>query len=213
MTETMLAAGNQPTEPTQTASAQEAPAVQPQAIPQQEPKAAGSEPAVQDPSNDADAAPTGAPEKYEFKTAEGTEFSPNVLNAYSEVAKELNLTQEAAQKVLDKVTPAMVQQSQERLKAVREEWANTARTDKEFGGQSLSQNIAVAKKALNAFGTPELSAFLEDSGLGNHPEIIRVLYRAGRAISDDSHVGGRQPASKPAPRSFEEHLANLYPSN
>lgn len=213
MTDTMLAAGSNPTEPTQAAPAQEAPAAQPQANPQQEPKAAGSEPAAQKPSDNADAAPKGAPENYTFKGQDGNEYNSDVIKAYSEVAKELSLSQEAAQKVLDKVAPVLQEQTQQRLQAVRNEWADASRVDKEFGGKSLDANVAIAKKALDAFGTPELRAFLEESGLGNHPEIIRAFYRAGRAISDDSHVGGRAAQSKPQPRSFEEHLANLYPSN
>ncbi len=210
MTETMLAAGNSPTEPTPAAPAQEAPVADQKANPQQEPKAAGSEPAVKEPSTKAGDTKQSAPEAYEFKAPEGQEFDAEVIKAYSEVAKELNLPQEAAQKVLDTMGPVMAKQTTERLQAVRTEWAETAKNDKEFGGKSLPENLSVAKKALNAFGTPELRAFLEETGLGNHPEIIRAFYRAGRAISDDSHVGGRAAQSKPQPRSFEDHLAALY---
>ena len=32
---------------------------------------------------------------------------------------------------------------------------------------------------------------LEESGLGNHPEVIRVFYRAGKAISEDRFVAGQ----------------------
>ena len=48
--------------------------------------------------------PEGAPEKYEFsnKVADAPdELDPEVLTAFGDVAKELNLPQEAAQKVLD----------------------------------------------------------------------------------------------------------------
>ena len=55
-------------------------------------------------------APEGAPEKYEFnpKVADApNELDPEVLTAFGDVAKELNLPQEAAQKVLDKVAPVI----------------------------------------------------------------------------------------------------------
>lgn len=210
MTETMLAAGNSSTEPNTATPAQEAPVTDQKANPQQEPKAAGSEQSVKEPSNKAGETIQGAPEAYEFKAPDGQEFDVEVIKAYSEVAKELNLPQEAAQKVLDKMGPIMANQTGERLKAVRAEWADSAKADKEFGGKALPENLAVAKKALSTFGTPELRAFLEETGLGNHPEIIRAFYRAGRAISDDSHVGGRAAQSKPQPRTFEDHLAALY---
>ena len=51
--------------------------------------------------------PEGAPESYEFKAPEGTQFDDAVIGAFSEVAKELNLPQDQAQKVLDKMAPVI----------------------------------------------------------------------------------------------------------
>lgn len=150
------------------------------------------------------AKPEGAPETYEFKAPEGAAFDDHVIGQFSEVAKELNLSQEAAQKVLDKIAPALAEKQSRMIESVRTEWAESARADKEFGGQKLSENLAVAQKALNQFGTPELRALLNESGLGNHPEIIRAFYRAGKAISEDGFVpGGRSAApADPAKRMF-----------
>lgn len=133
----------------------------------------------------------GAPERYEFQAPEGRQYDPTVLEAYSEVARELNLSQDAAQKVLDKVAPVIQSRQHEQVQAAREEWSSTAKADKEFGGDHLDENLATAKKALDTFGTPELRQLLNESGLGNHPEVIRVFYRAGKAISEDTHVSGQ----------------------
>lgn len=138
----------------------------------------------------------GAPEKYEFQAPEGQQFDEAVIGAFSEVAKELNLPQDAAQKVLDKVAPVIAARQTEQLQAARTEWANTAKADKEFGGDKLDENLAVAKKGLETLGTPELRALLNESGLGNHPEVIRVFYRAGKAISEDRIVTGAQGAAQ-----------------
>lgn len=146
-----------------------------------------------------------APEKYEFKAPEGKAFDEAVLTQFSEVAKELNLPQDAAQKILDKVAPAIQARQAEAIQAARTEWANTARIDKEFGGDKLPENLAVAKKALDTFGTPELRALLNESGLGNHPEVIRLMYRAGKAISEDGFVPGSRTSTTeadPAKRLF-----------
>ena len=54
--------------------------------------------------------PKGAPETYEFNTKitdESAELDPEVVTAFGEVAKELDLPQDAAQKVLDKVAPVI----------------------------------------------------------------------------------------------------------
>lgn len=75
------------------------------------------------------------------------------------------------------------------LSAAKSEWIEQSKVDKEFGGDKLKENLAVANKALKAFGSPELVALFEQSGLGDHPEIIRVFYRAGKTISEDHFVG------------------------
>ena len=134
--------------------------------------------------------PEGAPESYEFKAPEGVQFDDTVIGAFSEVAKELNLPQDQAQKVLDKMAPVIAARQAEQFQAARTEWAEAAKTDKEFGGEKLTENLGTAKKALDALATPELRTLLEESGLGNHPEVIRVFYRAGKAISEDRFVAG-----------------------
>lgn len=146
----------------------------------------------------ADDKPQGAPESYEFNPPEGREFDADVLGVFSEAAKEANLSQESAQKVLDKIAPALAAKQERMMEAARAEWVESAKADKEFGGDKLAENVAVAKKALEAFGTPELTALLNESGLGNHPEIIRAFYRAGKAISEDGFVAGRGSGAAPA---------------
>lgn len=135
---------------------------------------------------------SGAPEKYEFQAPEGQSFDDAVLGAYSEVAKELNLSQDDAQKLLDKVAPVMHARQQEQIAAVQAEWSEASKTDKEFGGDKLNENLGIAKKALDAFATPELKSLLNEAGLGNHPEVIRFMYRAGKSISEDRIVMGQQ---------------------
>lgn len=148
----------------------------------------------------------GAPEKYEFAQPEGVEMDDAGLAAFSDFAKSMNMTQEAAQAMLDKMAPAMAARQQQAIEATRQQWAESAKADKEFGGDHLTANLAVAKKALDAFGTPELRTLLNDSGLGNHPEIIRLMVRAGKAISEDTFVRGGTGAPPPSSKSAADRL-------
>jgi hypothetical protein len=144
-------------------------------------------------------------EQYEWKAVEGAEVSTDTLADFSEVAKELNLPQDAAQKILDKMAPALARRQAEAIEGVKTQWAESARTDKEFGGDKLGENLAVAKKALDSFGSPELRTLLNESGLGNHPEVIRFMVRAGKAISEDGLVQGTRSVAAqgdPAKRLF-----------
>ena len=157
-------------------------------------------------------APKGAPDKYELKAPGERQFDNEVMTSFSEIAKELNLTNEAAQKILDKVGSKMTERHEAGLSALSQEWAQASTADKEFGGEALQQNLAIAKKALDTFGSPELRSLLHQSPLGNHPELIRFFYRTGKAISEDQYVvqGGTAVSNKPAARDFASAAAALY---
>jgi hypothetical protein len=151
-----------------------------------------------------------APEAYEFKAPEGRVFDSEVMASYSQVAKELNLSQESAQRLLDAVGPKMAERQMAMIEATRNGWADNSKSDREFGGEKLSENLGVAKKALDAFGTTELRTLLNETGLGNHPELIRFMFRAGKAISEDRMVTGAATQAKAGPRSFADLADALY---
>ncbi len=132
-------------------------------------------------------------ENYDFKAPEGVTFDADVLGEFSGVAKELKLSQADAQRVVDvgaKLSQKWQAQQTSAIEKVTAEWVSAATADKEYGGDKLAESLSVAKKAVQAFGTPELSKLLEESRLGNHPEVIRFMVRAGKAISNDSIVVG-----------------------
>lgn len=138
--------------------------------------------------------PQGAPEAYEpFTVPEGVELDAEVLGEFTGIAKELNLPQEAAQKVTDlgvKLAQKWAAESQQATSDMLADWKVQAETDKEFGGDALPANLAVAKKAIDQFGTPELRELLDVHRLGDNPEVIRFMFRVGKAISEDTFVAG-----------------------
>lgn len=134
---------------------------------------------------------TGAPDSYEFKPGDGVVFDGAVIDAFSEVAKELNLTQDHAQLVLDKMAPVLQQRQVEQITAARGEWVNAVKADKEYGGDKLDENLGIAKRALNQFASDEFKGLLNQSGLGDHPEVLRLFYRVGLSMSEDGVVQGK----------------------
>jgi hypothetical protein len=149
-------------------------------------------------------ASAGAPEEYaDFTLPEGVQLAGPVADEFKALAKEHNLSQEAAQKFADlgaKQAQALAAGQQEILVKARAEWAERSRTDPEFGSadeKQLKQNLSVALKAREQFASPELVEMLKESGLTNHPDVIRLFYRVGKAITPDGFVGGRQAAGAP----------------
>jgi hypothetical protein len=155
--------------------------------------------------------PQGAPESYEFKFPEGVEPDKEMLAQFEPIAKELGLTQEAAQRLVDLSAQQLAKVTEAQRQAFEQQtvqWVDQVKADKEIGGDQLQERLGVAKKALEAFGSPELTQYLNATGLGNHPELIRAFYRAGKAISEDSVITGGQGGNS-APKSAEQIL---YPN-
>ena len=136
--------------------------------------------------------PEGAPEAYDFQTPEGSDLDSksSAVQAFSEVAKKLNLTQEQAQSVLDGVAPALKQQNEGYIENLRSEWVNSVKSDPEIGGDKLPENLGKAVQVLDTYGTPELKSLLGETGLGDNPEIIRFLVRTHQDIGEDRFLTG-----------------------
>jgi hypothetical protein len=148
------------------------------------------------------------PEKYELKAPEGVTLEPEALGELEGIAKEFKLSQEEAQKVTD-IGVKMIQRQQAAMETQVSAWIADSKADKEFGGDKLTENLAIGEKALTTFGTPALQALLKESRLSNHPEVIRFMVRAGKAISEDRMVtGGAGPAGGAAPSTAKA----LYPN-
>jgi hypothetical protein len=138
------------------------------------------------------------PETYEFKMPEGVELDDAAAAEFSTLAKELKLPAAEAQRVADIAIKMAQRQAEQTAKTVKD-WADQSKADKEFGGDNLDANLAVAKKAIDTFGSKELKALLVESGLGNHPELIRFAFKAGKAMSDDTFVKGGNPGTTNVP--------------
>lgn len=155
----------------------------------------------------------GAPEAYaDFTMPDGFQLDADMSTELTTIAKELNLSQDKAQKLID-LGVKQAQGFQAALKTsvetAKAQWADAVRSDAEIGGAKLTAAMATAKKAVVAFGTPQLVGLLNETGLGQHPEFLRLLTRVGDAISEDTLVnpeggGGGKPAIK-------DHARRLYP--
>ncbi|BBS33373.1 peptidase [Enterobacter kobei] len=144
----------------------------------------------------------GAPEKYEFKPAEGQELDTAALEQFEPIARELNLSNEQAQKMVDlygtKILPMVQQQQAEAWQKTTEQWAEDVKADKEIGGDKLTANLSAAQRALDLFGSPALKEYLEGTGLGNHPELVKTFIKIGKAMSEDGMVDGSNQGQRSA---------------
>jgi len=176
------------------------------------PDTAAEQPAVQDTTTEAkpqeaadkpaegegeetEAKPEGAPEEYaDFSMPEGVEIDAELGTDLKSLAKEFNLSQENAQKLADlgaKQLQRFQAMQADAVTQARATWEAEARADKEYGGAAFEENLGYATKAVKEFGNPALKTLLNQTGIGNHPEVIRFMVKAGKAISEDRFDAGR----------------------
>ena len=152
----------------------------------------------QKPADEKKEQPEGAPESYEdFKAPEGLKYDDQVIDAFKEVAKETNLSQAQAQNLLDKVAPVIAQRQMAQIAEVSKQWAERSQADKELSAdwnRSMADIARVRDRfAKNEDGSvdPDIAEFMS-TPIGNHPGLLKLLARAGRAIGEGSFPRGSE---------------------
>ena len=160
--------------------------------------------------------PPRAPDAYRLEAPEGLTLDAEAVALATPAFQALGLSNEQAQSLMPVAAEWArglqergQQQMMEQVAAQRREWFETARGDREIGGANWDASTARASRALDALGFPKGSGFralLDESGLGNHPEMIRAFARIGRAVAED---GFERPGTPSASRRTDEEL--FYP--
>lgn len=133
------------------------------------------------------------PEKYEFALPDGVVLDQDAADEFTAVAKDLKLSQDDAKRLTNVAIQMQKRQMENHGKQV-EAWIGELKADKELGGEKLTENLGVARKALETFGSQELYQILATTGFESHPAVVRAFYKIGRAISEDRFVKGSPPS-------------------
>lgn len=159
----------------------------------------------------------GVPEAYALTPPEGLTLDAEAIAAATPVFRELGLSNAAANKLMpaaaqfaQRVQDQANRQLLSHVQAERKAWLDAARADPEIGGAKWGDTIATAASALDRLGFGKGSAFrnlLDESGLGNHPDMIRAFVKVGRAVAEDNDfvLGGG------IPRNRRDRAETLYP--
>ena len=149
------------------------------------------------------AALNGPPAEYgEFAvTAEGVVLDPEMMETFKPLAKELGLNQASAQKLVD-LAVQVQQRTMDGIFEMHEQrkatWLAEAKADPEIGGDISLWDEAVPGSAANSIalraynsiaqGHPGLKAAVDELGIGNHPEFLRMFHRIGKSMREDTFV-------------------------
>jgi len=166
-----------------------------------------SKPAEADP---ADKVPEDG--KYDLKMPEGVELDQALLDAVAPEFKASGLTTKQAQALTDKFIA--IQQERETQRATEWEttkqgWVDQAKKDPEMGGAKWDETARVASGLVKRHGNDAFREYLNSSGAGNHPEMIRFMAKVGAMMSEDTPATAA-PAGKPAP---QDRASIMYPDD
>ncbi|MGL5734205.1 MAG: hypothetical protein ACRCYS_04990 [Beijerinckiaceae bacterium] len=160
----------------------------------------GDKPADESKAEEGPALVGEVPEAYALKAPEGRSLDAEAVKLFEPIFKKLTLTNDGAQSLVD-AAPAFVdhiaQQVQNGMTAqvveTRKAWATEAQNDKEIGGANFEQSKAACGRMFDKFGWADGGAFrtfLNETGLGSHPEMIRAMVKIAAATGEDSFERG-----------------------
>lgn len=139
-------------------------------------------------------APAGPPEKYEL-ALEGVELDPDLVGEAEPILRDLKLSNDQANallplapKIMAKAQEATIQQMIEAGAKQRKDWLDAFSADPDIGGAKREETEHLAAKGLDALGYGKDHAFrkaLNESGFGNHPDMIRAFRRIGEMVGED----------------------------
>lgn len=133
----------------------------------------------------------------------GTDADKATTNA---IAKELGLSREQARMLYQKGGALLRQQQASAMQAQIEQWNTQVQADPEIGGANLEAAKADFRKAMSAFGSPELRQLFREHPVYQVPALFKFMAKAGRAISGDSNF---TQGTNVAPRQLSEQEAFL----
>lgn len=200
--------------------------------------AAGTPPADEAAKVAADAAAAAAakaattvPEKYDLKVPEGSNVDASFVERTAATARELGLSNEAAQKHLDQrvadVTTAREEGRTLERAAAAAAWTpdtgakwlehNEAQKaaclkDPEIGGspEKLQATVELANTVIRNLGTPALIAKMQQGSFASDPDVVRFLAKIGRSMSEGTlKLAG---TTRTTAATEEERLARRYPT-
>lgn len=153
------------------------------------------------------------PEKYEIKLGDGLELDQATLDLFTPIFKELGIDNDGAQKLAEAYAPVL-QAAEEKAKKrgledfeeIKKGWK--AETLKELGADA-DKKMSVCAKVINTYGSNKLREVFDQTGLGNHPEVVRFMLKAGENLKEDDLV---DPVNLRPGQTQQDVLNKLYPT-
>jgi hypothetical protein len=140
-----------------------------------------------------------------FALPEGTEVSEEHMNTFVEVMNDADLSPaERGQKIIDLQTNLMEAATEQASNAaitawdeLQGTWQTELKALPEIGGDKLDASLASIKEGLERAGADEATfEALNQTGAGNNPHLVKLLYTLTRNSAEGGPVSGAPAAGK-----------------
>lgn len=140
--------------------------------------------------------PKVVPEKYDLKPPKDSPLEAGDVERIAAYAKAQGLSQEEASKLLERdhqSLAAYADRQKQKWEETRSGWIDTIKSDKELGGDNMPKVAEVARRVIDRYASQSLRDALNETGFGNHPELVRVFYRIGKEMANDETILSNAP--------------------
>lgn len=154
-----------------------------------------------------EAAKAGAPTKYELAIPKDGVVDAGDLSRIEELARENNLPNDVAQSMVETTNAYLAQQA--------ETWSKELEGDKVYGGDKLPETEKHTSAFLDKFA-PKGTVYgdglrkMLSRGVGNNLYVVAAMANVGRAMQEDTIVGGAPAGGDTKKKSIPELL---YPNS
>jgi hypothetical protein len=144
----------------------------------------------------------GKPEKateYEFPKGEGVEHDPKLTAWAQDTFHKANLNKEQA-KAISSAWDGFIQGiAKANDEAVKKAFTEAETKVKAELGAEYPAAIELTKRFITKYAKPEELAFLDETGMGNHPTLVRMIFDFAKKTGEDvSMQSSSQKGDKPA---------------
>jgi len=134
-----------------------------------------------------------------------------VLDDFKSFAHQNNLTQDQADNLLGLFSDIQEEDAKNEEKAMEDLKVQTTIGLQRDWGKNYDGNLDYARRAYAQFGTPELTEVMDDSGFGNHPEVIKAFSKVGQLLGEEAlAVGTGLGRNQMSPQTAQEEIQALY---
>ena len=122
------------------------------------------------------------------------DHEPEQTENYRQFAHQLGLNNQQAETIFQAYQQDIAEREEASQQQFEQFEVDNLSTLQQEWGDEFNHNLEMARRAFMNFATPEAVKVIEETGMGNHPELLKVFARIGEVLAEDSVLPGSNNA-------------------